>query len=375
LTLGVVPATTSSGQEQICSWTIGIMGALKGTWAYFGRPAARGVRLAVDQANESGELSCTLETHSENTGGDPNQAPAKARRLVNDDDLVACVCGFFSGETLASGQIFREAGVAMLSTGEHSTIRDQGFRTWFRLVAPADEQGRVTGIYIRRVLGARHVSIVHDGQSYSKEIAREVRDEVGWRMAGPMIRLSPEEADYDRAAVQVRRQSPDVVFYAGYSEEAWHFLPQLREAGVRAGYVTDGGAKFAVDAREAKAPRGKLSCACTDVTAYDDDQAERFVDEYRSSYGVSPTQFAVEAFDGTNIVIEALEELTGAETIEEARAHIVSYLDTYHAAGTTKTYSWNDKGEFHTTIRHVFIWEWRRTRGFRLIGSVGGLTR
>lgn len=354
------------------------MGALKGTWAYFGRPAARGVQLAVDRVNESGELPCTLETHSENTGGDPNQAPAKAQQLVDDEDLVACVCGFFSGETLASGQIFREAGVAMLSTGEISIIRDQGFRTWFRLVAPSDEQGRVTGIYIRRALGARHVSIVHDGQSYSKEIAREVRDEVGWRMAGPMIRLAPEEADYDRAAVQVRRQSPDVVFYAGYSEEAWHFLPQLREAGVKAQYVTDGGAKFAEDAREAKAPRGKLSCACTDVTRYssDDVEAERFVDEYRSSYGVPPTQFAAEAFDGTNAVIEALDhQLTGAETIEDVRAHVVSYLDTYHARGTAKTYSWNDKGEINTTIRHVFIWEWRRTRGFRLIGSVGGLTR
>ena len=49
---------------------------------------------------------------------------------------ITIVCGFFSGETLASGRIFREGGVAMLSTGEVSIIRKQRFRTWFRLIAP-----------------------------------------------------------------------------------------------------------------------------------------------------------------------------------------------------------------------------------------------
>ena len=148
------------------------------------RRGARSVELAVEQANESGELPCTLQLHKEDTQGDPNQAAAAAQELIDDDDLVACVCGFFSGETLATGQIFNEGNVAMLSTGEVSKIRNQGFGTWFRLIAPSDEQGRVTGIYIRRVLGARRVAIAHDGQSYSREIARNVRDELGWRYDG-----------------------------------------------------------------------------------------------------------------------------------------------------------------------------------------------
>lgn len=362
----------------VCTWTVGIMGALSEDFAYLAKPAAQGVKVAVDLANESGELPCTLQVHQEDTQGDPNQAPALAQELVDDEDLVACVCGFFSGETLATGRIFEDGGVAMLSTGEMSPIRNQGFETWFRLVAPVDEQGRATGVYIRRVLVPRRVAVVHDNQDYSLDIARAVIEELGWRYDGPMIEVTSEELGPDLAAEDVKRMSPDpdAVFYAGYAEQAWFLRRSLDIRGMRVRFVTDGGARFASDARSSEARQGFLSCACTDVTEHETEEAEAFVGAYRERFGRKPTQHAPDTFDGTNIVIEALDGLTGAETTEEVRAHVVSYLDSYGpVAGITKTYSWDDKGELKTSTRHVWIWEWKRDRGFRLLGNVGALTR
>jgi branched-chain amino acid transport system substrate-binding protein len=378
LTLGVVPATGSHGQEQICSWTIGVMGAMSDSFAYLVRPSIRGVELAVELANESGELSCTLQIHKEDTQGDPNQAPAAAQRLVDDEDLVACVCGFFSGETLATGDIFEEGNVAMLSTGDYPGMRKQRFRTWFRLIAPADEEGRVMGIYLRRVLGARRVAIVHDGLDYSREIVRAIADELGWRLSKPMIRQNPEGNGASMAVKEAMKRNPDFVFYGGYANQAWEFATVLREEGsATIPFVSDGGAKDAREARRNEGKSGQVSCSCTDVTEYeDDDEARAFVDAYRERFGRKPARFAAEAFDGTNIVIEALDTLNGTETTDDARSQVVSYLDSYGPTGdnVAKTYSWNDKGEIKTTLRHVFIWEWRRARGFRWLGSIGGLT-
>ncbi|MDQ3964647.1 MAG: ABC transporter substrate-binding protein, partial [Actinomycetota bacterium] len=146
MSVGVAACSPTPGGEsrQACTWTIGTMGALEGEFAEFGAPPARGAEIAVDLANASGDLACTLDTHSENTGADHKEAPESAGRLVEDGDLVACVCGYFSRETRAAGDVFEQAGVAMLSTSEESRMRADGFDTWFRLVTPVDRQATAT---------------------------------------------------------------------------------------------------------------------------------------------------------------------------------------------------------------------------------------
>ncbi|HEX2031920.1 MAG TPA: ABC transporter substrate-binding protein, partial [Actinomycetota bacterium] len=91
---------------QDCTWVIGTMGALSGDAASLGRPIAEGVEYAVNQANEAGDLPCELEYMEEDSQGDPTQAPALAEKLVGTENLIFCACPYFSGETLATGQIF-----------------------------------------------------------------------------------------------------------------------------------------------------------------------------------------------------------------------------------------------------------------------------
>ncbi|MDQ4143924.1 MAG: ABC transporter substrate-binding protein, partial [Actinomycetota bacterium] len=204
MSLALAACSPAPGGEsrQACTWTIGVMGALEGDFVELGAGPARGTEIAVDLANEDGELACTLEVHSENTDADPKVAPASARRLVEDEDLIACVCGYFSRETVATGDVFEQGGVAMLSTAEESSMRERGFGTWFRLVAPVDRQATATGIYIRRVYEPRRVAIVTPAAKlpYAEDVADHVRAALRWRFQGPLIRLNPEESGVDDAA-------------------------------------------------------------------------------------------------------------------------------------------------------------------------------
>lgn len=359
---------------QACAWTIGIMGALKGDFGELGYAPANGVEIAVDLANEEGELACTLETRSEDTGNDPREAPKSARRLVEDDDLVACVCGYFSRETAAAGDVFEQAGVAMLSTSEESEMRDRAFETWFRLVTPVDRQARATGLYILRVFEPRSVAIVLPASNldYAVEVADHVRAALGRRFDGPLIPLNPEESGADDAARRIRRMSPDVVFYAGYAPEPWElFRFMRRDYDLKMPFVTDGGAIYGPKGRE-PAGRIRLSCACSDVTKIEGTDA--FTAEYRARYDTAPRLFSGEGFDGANAVIDALRELTGSESTDEARAHVVEHLNaTDGIDGIVKRYAWDDDGELMTDDRDVWMWEWTRRRGFRMLGSVAEL--
>ena len=348
------------------------MGAIDGSYSRYGRAAGNAVRLAIDQANESGDLACWLDVHAENTEGDPNRAPRKAQTLINDEELVACVCGFFSGETLATGMIFSEGGVAMLSTGEHYMIDNQGFETWFRAIADDDAQADSTAVYIKRVLDGRKVSVVHDTQGYSKHMAKRVVRGLGRRFSGPIFVINPEETDHSAVVSQLKNKRPDVVFFGGYSPMAWELAHQMRQAGVQARFVTDSGAHDAREARELyPKQRAVLSSSVTDASSVP--SAEAFVAAFEDEYGVAPDYYAPDTYDVTNIVIDSLRELSGAEPTEEIRAHVVAHLEAVEGyEGVVKSYSWADNGELEAGNDHVWIWRWGGRR-FSLLGTVAEL--
>jgi branched-chain amino acid transport system substrate-binding protein len=354
-----------------------MMGALSGDYARYGRPIANGVRLAVDLANRERALACALAVRAEDTQGDPNQAPRKAQRLVDDERVVACICGFFSGESLASGDIFDRGGLLMASTGTNRIVDDQKFGTWFRATAADPAQGAATARYIVDGLHARSVVVVHDNQDYSKGMAQDVSEGLGDRDVGPFI-INPEESDHSAVVSQIDRVDPDVVYYGGYHPQAGRLLRQLREAGVDALFVTDEGAK---DRRMRFLMRGyggrlaaSFVCPCSDPSEIA--TASTFVAEYETSYDKRPKGYSADGFDVTNIAIDALRDLTGTETVEEVRAHVVAYFDAAEGVeGTVKDYTWDERGELEAGEGDVFVWEWLdRERRFEYVGRVSELT-
>src|SRR5688572_4537055 len=154
------PTPTGQPNEE-CTWTIGTMGALSGDYATVGQPIADGVEYAVEQANAAEDLRCDIAYMTEDSQGDSNQAPALAEKIIGDETVVFCACPYFSGETLATGQIFSDAGLAISGTGTNETIDEQGYTTWFRSVAPDNIQAEVAAQYIDEALKATTVAVVH----------------------------------------------------------------------------------------------------------------------------------------------------------------------------------------------------------------------
>lgn len=360
-----------------CTWSIGIMGALTGDAARYGRPISDGIRLAVDLANRERDLACALAVHAEDTLGDPGLAPPQAQQLIDDQRVVACICGFFSGETLATGEMFDEAGLLMASTGSNGIVDEQGFDTWFRAVAADPVQGAATARYIVEALGARSVSVVHDNQDYSKAVADDVADALGNRVDERYV-INPEETDHSAVVAQIEQRKPDVVYFGGYWTQAGPLLRQLREAGVRSPFVTAEGSKHRrlgryLQRRDGPA-RAKAACPCSDPAEIE--AASTFVAEFETTYGRRPRSYAPDAFDVTNIAIDALRGLTGTESVEQARAHVVSYFDAADdVEGTVKDYTWNDRGELVADASDVFIWRWLERLGrFEYVGRISELT-
>ncbi|MEA2516348.1 MAG: branched-chain amino acid transport system substrate-binding protein [Actinomycetota bacterium] len=370
------PGPTAKGEPKGCTWVIGTMGALSGDYASVGQPIADGVQYAIDHADTTG-LACDLGFAKEDSQGDSNQAPPLARSLVDNEELVACICPYFSGETLATGKIFGQGNVLISGTGTNETIDEQGFTTWFRAVAPDDIQGDIASQYIAS-LGVKRVAVMHDNQDYSKGLADAVKKGLGDLAVGPFI-INPEEQDYSAVVAQVLDAHPDFVFYGGYTPQAGPLAKQLHEAGVTVPFMTDDGAKDPTFGELAgPAADGALaSCPCVDPLKIDD--ASDFVSGMQEEYGKnSPGTFAADEFDVTNLVIEALKAYEGdASDIEAVRAHVVSYFDEAEGyEGIAKSYSWNDDGEFEGGPGDIWIYEWDSKQGnFVSLGSAEELLK
>lgn len=363
---GVGPAgnggqQAEDGRRERCAWSLGTMGALDGEFAYLGHPIAQAVELAVTEANREGEIACSLRLKKSNTEGFPDNAPRSARKLVRQG-IVACICPYFSGETLASGALFSDAGVAFVTPAVHSTIDDQGFQTFFRAVPEDLAEGRTAAAYVEQALGAESVAVVHDNQDYSKQVTDVFIEEANGRvrMDGPYI-INPDRRDYSAVVRQIEKSDPDVVYYGGYWPQAGDLVRQMRGAEIGATFVSGSGVKdtrFAERARDA-APGTIVTCVCADPAAIP--EARNFVASYERRFGEAPgSYFATEAYDATRIVIRALAQLNGDEPLKQVRRHVVRYLDkAREAQGLAKTYSWDRDGEFETDELHdIWIYEW-----------------
>jgi len=346
----------AGGEEDVdCTWVIGTMGALSGDFATIGEPIFQGIEYAVDELNESGDVGCTLELASEDSQGNPDQAPALAQSLVENEELVAVVGPYFSGETLATGEIFSESGIAFVCPScTNETIDDQGYETFFRAVADDAVQGEVAGAYLQSLGG--DVAVIHDNQDYSKGLADAVAAAVG-DVAGPFV-INPEETDYSSVVQQVADADPDLVFYGGYSAQAGPLVQQLRQGGVEATFISDDGTKdstfgeLAGDAAEGV----QVTCPCVDPLGIP--EAEAFVAGINEAYDRNPGTFAADAYDATNLVAEALGEAEAGGDIEEVRAAVVEYLKAASYEGIAKTYSFTETGNLDIGPEGIYVYEW-----------------
>ena len=342
-----------------CVWKIAALGAWSDGYASWGEPILDAVGFAVDEANERGDLACRVEVRSEDSQGKPDLTTTLARKAVQDEAVVACMCPYLTFETMAAGPVFSSAGVLMTATATNPTLDERGFETWFGAVVSDDFQGEIAGELIAS-MGAANVAVVDDGQEYSRTLTTAVQSTLGERVGGTFT-IGLGRSDNSGIVDQVAAMEPDFVFYGGYAPDAGPLLAQLREAGVASPFMSDQASKHPEFGKLAvEAASGALVvCPCADPTRIE--SAAAFVEGMRAAHGPdSPGTFGVEAYDVTSLVVEALKTYEGDPADTGAvRAHVVKHFgDAQGYDGLAKTYSWNEDGELERRSDAVWLYEW-----------------
>jgi branched-chain amino acid transport system substrate-binding protein len=355
-----------------CTWVIGTMGALSGDLATVGGPINEGIEYGIDYANENAGLPCTLELNEQDSQGDPSQAPPLAQTLAQEESLVAIVGPYFSGETDAVGDTFEEAGIPFLSpSATNPDLSGNGWTNFFRLVGTDAQQGEEAARYLSEVQGAKAVAIMHDNSEYGKPLADTVAGALGDAVVAN-VSVNIEETDHSAALSQVRDANPDAIFFGGYQPEFSEIVEQGKGQGIEVPYASGDGSK-APELAQGQATQGAVVfCPCDDPAVSTNPDANAFAEEFEAATGGPPGTYAVEGYDGVQLVAAALADggFDGDSDVAEIRTAVRDFVANNTYEGLSKTFEFDDTGEIGTVS--IFAYQVEGD-GFKQLGLVSEL--
>nr|WP_090274946.1 branched-chain amino acid ABC transporter substrate-binding protein [Mycolicibacterium komanii]CRL67898.1 branched-chain amino acid ABC transporter periplasmic protein [Mycolicibacterium komanii] len=342
---GAAPADPAGdGNAQCPPVSIAMAGALNGPDAALGINIKNGIQLAVDKHNGANP-GCQVQLKTFDTEGDPQKATQIAPQIINDAFTIGLIGPAFSGETMATGDVFNQAGlVAATASATNVTLSDKGWRTFFRGLGNDGVQGPSVANYLKNTLGHKKVCVVDDSTDYGLGLAQTVRETLG-PVADSSCNISVKKGDKDfsAAVTQIKGANPDSVFFSGYYAEAAPFVQQLRDGGYEGTFASADGTKdpeFVKQAGDASKD-AVLSCPCGPATG-------SFADEYTKKFNQEPGTYSSEGYDLGTILLKGID--SGAIT----RPALLDFVRNYDGRGVARQYQWTPNGELTTSLIWIY---------------------
>ncbi|GAB2447437.1 branched-chain amino acid ABC transporter substrate-binding protein [Nocardioides hungaricus] len=327
--------SSGTSTSDLCGKSLAFMGALTGDAGALGQNMVGGIDLALKEYNDKNP-DCQVSLKTFDSQGSPDTAPGLATQIVNDDTIFGLIGPGFSGESLATGKTFFEAGLPSISpSATNVTITQQGWTTWHRVIGNDDAQGKADAAYLTGTAGATKVFVIDDGQDYSKGLAGTVKEALGSALVDS-DQISVGQTDMSAAVTKVKASGADAVFYGGYYTEAGLLAKALRQGGFTGTFMSGDGSEDPSFVKVAGA-----------------DAAEGAV--LSAPAGPPPSGFsasglyATQSYDAANIFLAALQD--GASTPEE----INNFIGSYTGDGISGPIAFDENGDIKESKIYAYF--------------------
>jgi len=312
----------------------------------------RGVELAVSQYNGHADSRYEIELKQLGIKAVPGEAGGATAGDITRTERLIGVIGPFNEQDLAElGPAFDGAGVPFLVPPLSATsIAEPGWRSFRRLIANDRQEGEVLAAYATGKVAGNIVIVAEDsgpGQSFAAG-AKEVLEAEG----RPPARTESVEAKqtYGNMAASLVEGAPDVILFGGGGETSTALLDALRKAGFKGLYVASHQTR---DMHPQALGGGVISSSPSADSS--DSSARSFVQDYREKFDSFPVPFALEAYEGAFMLLEAIEE------VDAKPREVTRFLQQNPGfLGDSKSYEFDPAGE----LPEAPVWIYESTDGF-----------
>ena len=372
----VLGATSLSAQQQK-SVKIGITLPLTGADAEDATRIKYGAMMAIDAANAEGGAGgykievITLDSGTATAGQyDPAQAATNTKKLVADPMVVANIGPQMSGEGKAMTPILSEADLATItpsSTNPDITdprmagqFKPKGRAIYFRTVTTDAFQGPNMASFFAQNLKVKSIYILDDSGAYGVGIADSFQrqaEKSGIKVLG-RDQLNPKEADYTTILTKIKALKPDAIYFGGVAQagvklakQAYDIVPDMIKGGgdgVHGGSFLTGGGFPAVDGWYSTIAGPHLT---------EDPAIAEWVKKYTQKYGKIPDDYAITAYDGALVVLDAIKRV--AESGKSVtRSNVRDAMQTTNLKTLQGVVAFDENGDIKD--RTVSVFQYKR---------------
>ncbi len=336
---------------------IGVLAPLSGQYAETsGQPMVDAVQLAVDQVNAAGGLEVNGRRYEivlvvEDDAANPETAVSAARKLINQDAVMALIGPPFSSAAIPVADVAEQAGVPMISPTSTNTQTTLDKTFVFRATFVDVFQGAAMARFTLDELGMNRAAVLYDiANSYNRGLAETFQSAFIAAAGGKIVAFesytTDENVDFSEQLNVIAAADPDVLFLPNNTDDVLLQAEQARQMGINATIL--GGDSWEGERLMGQTPFDDAYFSghfCRD----DKIEAVRlFNDQFESAYGREPNGLIALSYDSANLLLAAMQTQT-----ELTPKSIRDGLYAVEFNGVTGEISFTDSGD---PVKSVAIW-------------------
>jgi branched-chain amino acid transport system substrate-binding protein len=308
---------------------IGFFAPITGPAAADGASAKHAVELGLKEANGGGGINgrkVNLIIYDDRLN--PQEAVAIANKLIEKDKVVGVVSGSYSGPTRVTAPIFQKAGMPMVAGyAVHPDVtwdpkekkpNDFCFRNGFL----GEIEGAAAADFAVKNLKAKKISLIFMDNDFGRAISSgfaERAEKLGAAVLTKQMYKFPGEKDFRPYLTRIKEGNPDVIFAAGYYNEAASIVRQAKELGIKSQILGEEGfdsPKFL----EIAGPAAEGVIIATNLDRDDPRPlVQNFLKNYRKAYNEDADMVGASSYDAFMILVNAIRKAgTDPKAIQKA---------------------------------------------------------
>ncbi len=333
---------------------IGFFAPITGPAAADGASAQHAVELGVKELNAAGGIKGKkVELIVYDDRFSPQEAVAIANKLIEKDQVAGVVSGSYSGPTRVTAPIFAKAGVPMVAGyAVHPDVTKAG-ESNFRNGFLGEVEGGAAGEYAVKVLKSKTPAVIYMDNDFGREISAgfiKRAQKLGAAIVARQVYKFPGEKDFRPFLTRIKEARPDLIFAAGYYNEAALIVRQAKELGITVQILGEEG----FDSPKFIELAGKDAEGVIIATNLDRDDprpvVQNFLKNYKQAYNYDPDMVGASSYDAFKILVAAIEK---AGT--DRKAVIKALMDTRDYNGLTGKLTRFVKGEVIKPVQFQIV--------------------
>jgi branched-chain amino acid transport system substrate-binding protein len=315
---------------------IGFFAPITGPAAADGASAKNAVELGLKEVNDAGGINgkkINLIIYDDRLN--PQEAVAVANKLIEKDKVIGVVSGSYSGPTRVTAPIFQKAGIPMVAGyAVHPDVtwdpkekkpNDFCFRNGFL----GEIEGAAAAEFAVKNLKAKKVSLIFMDNDFGRAISSGFADraeKLGAKVLSKQMYKFPGEKDFRPYLTRIKEENPDLIFAAGYYNEAASIVRQAKELGITSKIMGEEG----FDSPKFLEIAGPAAEGVVIATNLDRDDprplVQNFLKNYRKAYNEDADMVGASSYDAFMILLNAIKKAgTDPRAIQKALLETKDY--------------------------------------------------